>query len=115
MDLSSGRRIVTFILVLLCAILVSNALSNIVMAALGITGISGFIIGFVLYAVFFFSGCCTSLSGFLGLRYSGLGGGEEGRILEVVASRVRDFWEINIPVRIYHVSTSIHALFFSAA
>jgi len=54
MDLSSARRIVTFVLVLLCAILVSNTLSNIIMAALGFTGIFGFIIGFVLYAVFFF-------------------------------------------------------------
>ncbi|PKG32688.1 hypothetical protein [Methanoregula sp.] len=54
MDLTSARRIVTFVLVLLCAILVSNTLSNIIMAALGFTGIFGFIIGFVLYAVFFF-------------------------------------------------------------
>ena len=54
MDLSSARRIVTFVLVLLCAILVANTLSNILMAALGLTGISSFIIGFVLYAVFFF-------------------------------------------------------------
>lgn len=73
MDLSSGRRIVTFILVLLCAILVSNTLSNIVMAALGITGISGFIIGFVLYAVFFF-GVLYFFERFFGIAIFRFGG-----------------------------------------
>ncbi len=55
MDLSSARRIVTFVLVLLCAILVANTLANILLAALGLTGIFGFIAGFVIYAVFFFA------------------------------------------------------------
>jgi len=54
MDLSSAKRVVTFVLVLLCAILVANTLANILLALLGLSGISGFIAGFVIYAVFFF-------------------------------------------------------------
>lgn len=54
MDLSSAKRVVTFILVLLCAILVANTLANILLSLLGLSGISGFVAGFVIYAVFFF-------------------------------------------------------------
>lgn len=54
MDLSSARRVVTFVLVLLCAILVANTFANILMSGLGLSGIPGFVVGFVLYAVFFF-------------------------------------------------------------
>ena len=73
MDLSSARRIVTFVLVLLCAILVSNTLSNIIMAALGFSGIFGFIIGFVLYAVFFF-GVLYFFERFFGITIFRFGG-----------------------------------------
>jgi len=73
MDFSSVRRIVTFVLVLLCAILVSNTLSNIIMATLGFTGIFGFIIGFVLYAVFFF-GVLYFFERFFGITIFRFGG-----------------------------------------
>jgi hypothetical protein len=72
MDLSSARRIVTFVLVLLCAILVANTLANILMAALGLTGIFGFIAGFVLYAVFFF-GVLYFFERFFGIRIFSFG------------------------------------------
>ena len=55
MDLSTVKRAGTIILVLLCAILVANTLSNIVMNALGLSGVVGFVMGFVLYAILFFS------------------------------------------------------------
>jgi len=54
MDLSSVKRGVTLILVLLCAILVANWISNVLMSVLGLTGIPGFIAGFVIYAALFF-------------------------------------------------------------
>jgi len=73
MDLSSARRIVTFVLVLLCAILVSNTLSNILLAALGLSGISGFIVGFVIYAAFFF-GVLYFFERFFGITIFRFGG-----------------------------------------
>lgn len=54
MDLSSVKRGVTLILVLLCAILVANWISNVLMRVLGLTGIPEFIAGFIIYAVIFF-------------------------------------------------------------
>ena len=73
MDLSSARRIVTFVLVLLCAILVANTLANILHAALGLTGIFGFITGFVIYAVFFF-GVLYFFERFFGITIFRFGG-----------------------------------------
>jgi len=73
MDLSSARRIVTFVLVLLCAILVANTLSNILLAALGLSGIFGFIVGFVIYAVFFF-GVLFFFERFFGITIFRFGG-----------------------------------------
>ncbi|MDD5141975.1 hypothetical protein [Methanoregula sp.] len=73
MDLSSARRIVTFVLVLLCAILVSNTLSNILLAALGLSGIFGFIVGFVIYAIFFF-GVLYFFERFFGITIFRFGG-----------------------------------------
>lgn len=73
MDLSSSRRIVTFVLVLLCAILVANTLSNILLAALGLSGIFGFIVGFVIYAVFFF-GVLFFFERFFGITIFRFGG-----------------------------------------
>jgi len=55
MDLSTVKRAGTIILVLLCAILVANTLSNLFMNALGLSGAVGFVMGFVLYAILFFS------------------------------------------------------------
>jgi len=54
MDLGTVKRIGTLIIVLLCAILVANAISNVLMNVLGLTGIPGFILGFVIYAAVFF-------------------------------------------------------------
>lgn len=73
MDLSSARRIVTFVLVLLCAILVSNTLSNILLAFLGLSGIFGFIVGFVIYAIFFF-GVLYFFERFFGITIFRFGG-----------------------------------------
>ena len=73
MDLSSARRIVTFVLVLLCAILVANTLSNILLAALGLSGIFGFIVGFVIYAIFFF-GVLYFFERFFGITIFRFGG-----------------------------------------
>lgn len=73
MDLSSARRIVTFVLVLLCAILVANTFANILLAALGLTGIFGFIAGFVIYAAFFF-GVLYFFERFFGITLFRFGG-----------------------------------------
>jgi len=54
MDLTSVKRIITIILVLLCAILIANGASNILMQFSGLTGIPGFIAGFLIYAAIFF-------------------------------------------------------------
>lgn len=54
MDLSAVKRAAVFIVVLLCAILVANTISNVLIFMLGLSGIAGFIAGFVVYAVIFF-------------------------------------------------------------
>jgi hypothetical protein len=54
MDLSSAKRAAVFIVVLLCAILVANTVSNVLMSTLGLGGPGGFIAGFVVYAAVFF-------------------------------------------------------------
>jgi Ca2+/H+ antiporter len=54
MDLSSVKRGVTLIFVLLCAILIANWISNVLMSVIGLTGVPEFIAGFVIYAAIFF-------------------------------------------------------------
>jgi hypothetical protein len=66
MDLSTLKRAGTLILVLLCAILVATALSNIIMSALGLSGVVAFVMGFIVYAVLFF-GVLYLFERFLGI------------------------------------------------
>lgn len=66
MDLSSVKRGATLILVLICAILVANIVSNILMNLLGLSGIPGFIAGFIVYAAVFF-GMLYVFERFLGI------------------------------------------------
>lgn len=66
MDLSTLKRAGTIILVLLSAILVATALSNIIMSALGLSGVVEFVMGFIVYAVLFF-GVLYLFERFLGI------------------------------------------------
>jgi hypothetical protein len=54
MDSATVKKWVIFFLGILCAILIADALSNIIVAAAGLTGPAEFIISFVLYAIIFF-------------------------------------------------------------
>jgi hypothetical protein len=54
MDVSTVTRWVVLFVSLLIAIVLSRVLSGLVLGLLGISGIGGFILGFVLYAVVFF-------------------------------------------------------------
>jgi hypothetical protein len=54
MDSASIKKWVSFLAGILCAILIADALSNAIITATRLTGPAGFIISFVLYAVFFF-------------------------------------------------------------
>jgi hypothetical protein len=54
MDMAVVKKWVIFFAGILCAILIGDTLSNVVVNLAGITGPSGFIVNFVLYAVFFF-------------------------------------------------------------
>jgi len=54
MDSADVKKWVKFFAAILCAILIADALSNVIVAAVQLTGPAGFIISFVLYAVFFF-------------------------------------------------------------
>jgi hypothetical protein len=54
MDISTVTRWVVLFLSLLVAIVLSRVLSGLVLGLFGLSGIGGFILGFVLYAVVFF-------------------------------------------------------------
>jgi hypothetical protein len=54
MDASTIKRWVVLFVSLLIAIVLSRFLSGLVLGLLGISGIGGFVLGFVLYAVVFF-------------------------------------------------------------
>jgi len=55
MDSATVKKWVTFFIGILCAIVIADALSNVIVSAAGITGWTSFLINFVLYAVFFFA------------------------------------------------------------
>jgi hypothetical protein len=54
MDSAKVKKWAIFFAGILCAALIANALSTAIIAAAQLTGPVGFIISFVLYAVFFF-------------------------------------------------------------
>ena len=54
MDMAAVKKWVIFFTGILCAILIGDMLSNLVVSLAGITGMAGFIVNFILYAVFFF-------------------------------------------------------------
>jgi hypothetical protein len=54
MDLSLVKRAAGIIVVLLCSVLVANAVSNILMDLSGLGGPVGFVAGFIVYAAVFF-------------------------------------------------------------
>ncbi|MGB7787563.1 hypothetical protein [Methanoregula sp.] len=54
MDSASVKKWAIFFAGILCAALIANALSTVIIGAAQLTGAAGFIISFVLYAVFFF-------------------------------------------------------------
>jgi hypothetical protein len=54
MDMAAVKKWVIFFAGILCAILIGDTLSNVIVNITGITGSVGFVVNFVLYAVFFF-------------------------------------------------------------
>jgi hypothetical protein len=68
MDSADVKKWVTFFAAILCAILIANALSVAIVAAARLTGPAGFIISFVLYAVFFF-GVLYIIEKITGIRF----------------------------------------------
>lgn len=55
MDTAAVKKWVIFFAGILCAILIGDSLSNILVSLAGLSGMAGFIVNFVLYAVIFFS------------------------------------------------------------
>jgi hypothetical protein len=54
-DSATVKKWATYFIGILCAIVIADALSNMIVSAAGITGWMSFLINFVLYAVFFFA------------------------------------------------------------
>jgi hypothetical protein len=54
MDYANVKKWAIFFAGILCAILIANALSDMIVAAARLTGPAGFILSFLLYAVIFF-------------------------------------------------------------
>jgi hypothetical protein len=55
MDMAAVKKWVIFFAGVLCAILVGDTISNILVSLAGLSGTAGFIVNFVLYAVIFFA------------------------------------------------------------
>lgn len=55
MDSASVKKWAAFFIGILCAIVIADALSSLIVSAAGITGWMSFLINFILYAVFFFA------------------------------------------------------------
>jgi len=72
MEFSDVKKWIVFFLGILCAIVIANALSNILMGYSGINGWPNFVVGFVLYAVFFFA-ILYILEKLLGIEFFGIG------------------------------------------
>jgi len=55
MEYATVKKWALFFIGILCAIVIADALSNVIVSAAGITGWANFLINFLLYAVFFFA------------------------------------------------------------
>jgi len=72
MDKAAVRKWVIFFIGILCAILVGDTLSNLLVNMAGLTGWVRFSLNFVLYAVIFFS-VLYALEKLFGIRFFGFG------------------------------------------
>ncbi len=70
METAEIKKWVIFFLGILVAIVIANALSNIIMSYTGITGWVEFLVSFVLYAALFF-GILYLMERFLGIEFFG--------------------------------------------
>lgn len=70
MDSAEIKKWVIFFAGILVAIIIANALSNIIMSYTGITGWEEFLVSFVLYAGLFF-GILYLMERFLGIEFFG--------------------------------------------
>lgn len=70
MDMVSVRRWAIFFIGILCAILIADSLSTIMVNAIGLNGWVKFIVSFVLYAVLFF-GILYAIEKISGFRFFG--------------------------------------------
>ena len=55
MDFAPVKKWAVFFIGILCAIVIADALSNVLVSATGIVGWMKFMVSFILYAVFFFA------------------------------------------------------------
>jgi hypothetical protein len=55
MNYATVKKWALFFIGILCAIVIADALSNVIVSAAGITGWANFLINFLLYAAFFFA------------------------------------------------------------
>jgi hypothetical protein len=55
MDFAPVKKWAVFFIGILCAIVISDALSNAIVSATGMVGWMKFLVSFILYAVFFFA------------------------------------------------------------
>jgi len=55
MDYAAVKKWVMFFIAILCAIVIADALSNVIVSAVGMSGWMNFLVNFLLYAVFFFA------------------------------------------------------------
>ncbi|ABS55682.1 hypothetical protein Mboo_1164 [Methanoregula boonei 6A8] len=72
MDFATVRKWVIFFLGILIAIVIANALSNLITAYTGLSGWVNFVVGFVLYAVIFFA-ILYVLEKAIGIEFFGFG------------------------------------------
>jgi uncharacterized protein HemY len=72
MEFADVKKWIIFFLGILCAIIIANALSNLIMEYTAITGWVNFVVSFVLYAVFFFF-ILYLLEKLLGIEFFGFG------------------------------------------
>ncbi len=72
MDFAEVKKWVIFFLGILCAIVIANALSNMIMDNSGVTGWENFVVSFILYTVFFFA-ILYVIEKLLGIDFFGFG------------------------------------------
>lgn len=68
--MSTVRKWVIFFIGILCAIIIADTLSNIIVAAVGLSGWVKFLVSFVLYAVLFF-GILYAIERIFGISFFG--------------------------------------------